>query len=323
MRLVRSLVAICAIAVPTVAQDAPLAVRMKVGEPVRYLVENQIETDTQAMGVRFLTQIELNQEIELVAREIPDQGPLRLHLKMVHVWGKLKSDIQNAEFDSLDPQESYPGPLGAKVQQLVVLGGKTLQVVLQRDGRVESLSGYAEIYSGTPLAELLKKDGELLTNESYREEVQLLFATLPEKSLEEGAVWTTAYGFSVFQRDFRLEPRCELRELNKASAQWAFFALSEGEQGVVPVVVPAGASKEVAPTPAGLLAGTKIRSASLQGVSTVSLADGLLEHQTAERIVGAEIPNPLGKAEPIPSVVTQKIELRRLPTGEKATSGAK
>jgi hypothetical protein len=192
------------------------------------------------------------------------------------------------------------------------LGGKTLEVVMQRDGRVDSLKGYAEIYAGTPLADLLKKDGEILTNESYQEEVQLLFLRLPTVPLAEGASWKTTYGFSVFERDFLLEPRCEMRELTKATAQWSFFALAEGEEGAVPVAVPAGASKEEPPTVAGLLAGTKIRSASYQGVATVSLIDGLLEHQSAERIVGADVPNPLGKPEPVPSVVTQKIELRRL-----------
>ncbi|NOT30021.1 MAG: hypothetical protein HOP15_06180 [Planctomycetes bacterium] len=314
MWLVRSLILVSclALAVPVSGQGAPLAIRMKTGDTVRYLVENQIETDVESMGIRFLTLIELNQEIELVAREIPDAGPIKLDLRMQRVWGAITTPILVAEFDSLDPKDSYPVAIDSKVRQLLLLSGKTLEVVVQRNGRVASLKGYAEIYAGTPLFELLKKDGELLTNASYQEEVQLLFAPLPSLPLAEGAAWNSAYSFSVFERSFLLEPRCEMRELTKASAQWSFSALAEGEKGTVPAAVPAGASKEEPLTAAGLLAGTKIRSASFQGVSTVSLTDGLLEHQTAERVVGADVPNPLGGPKPIPTVVTQRIELRRI-----------
>jgi hypothetical protein len=252
-----------------------------------------------------------------VAREVPENGPMKLDLHIQRLWGKLSSPLQNAEFDSRDPQESYPGLFDPKVRQLVMLGGKTLGLLLTQDGRVESVSGYAEIYAGTPLGEALKKDGELLTNESYREEVQLLFAPLPAIALDEGAKWKSSYAFSVFHRDFLLEPACVLRERTASSVRWSFEALAEGEKGAVPVAIPAGATDEEVSPAAGLLSGTKIRSASLQGQATVSLLDGLLELQTAKRVVGADVPNPVG-TEPIPSVVTHRIEVRRIAADSKS-----
>ena len=255
----------------------------------------------------------VEQSIELRFVEKSPDDMWTVDLLFRRVKGRMQGQmISPIEIDSDDPKPSYPGLFDAKIRQLVLRAGNKVRLQVAANGWVQGVKGYEEIYADSDIGEQLAKDGDLLTNESFRDDAQIFFAHLPDKLVSEGDHWKSSYPMSVFLKQIDLKPRYELEEIEQERATFTFLGIfdAEGVEG-------AEASREIDPKAsateaAALLVGqSKITSASLQGQAIVSRPDGLLMRGTVERIIGAEVPNPFG-GKAIPSVVIQRTEVRRL-----------
>lgn len=297
---------------PPTSDEAELQVRPPKGHSARYEVEHVIENETNALAMSFTVKISLHQVIELVAKGQNDEGLHQVDLEFHHVRGSIEGPmVGSVQFDSEKEWIPTSELFDSKTRQLVMRAGKTVHLLVHPDGTVKSVSGYEEIYEGTDLGEKLAKDGDLLTNESFRDDAQVYFARMPAKKVEEGSRWKAPYRMSVFLQEMDLQPSWELDELTKNKATATFlgkYSLEEG--GPEPKPIEAGQDMAL------LVKRSSIKSASLQGRYVMDRKTGLLIEASVERVVGAETPNPFG-GKGIPSVVLQKTSIKKIKSPEE------
>lgn len=269
-------------------------------EPVHLFVAQELDTKMKTRGIEFQIEIDLEWDVELRFREELADGRLGFDLRFERSGGVISSSLGGrTEFDSGDGKEDYPGLFNSKVKQLKMLAGRTLAVTLTPRGRVEEIRGYADIYRGSPLEEELRRGGELLTDESFRDDIQALFAFLPEPSEANPSRWETTYPYTVFEDVVHFQPRFQMVESGPEMARWTFLtALGDDEPGE-----PVSASN-------GLASGADVKSASLRGESVVALRDGLPQRHTLEVTLEIGVKDPFGGPN-VPGVVKQHVEVRR------------
>ncbi len=276
--------------------------------PLQYFVTHELVTQMTVGETQFKMKIDLELELEL---HHAGSSPHRFELTFGHLRGAIEAPFGGTvDFDSQDGKTEYPGMFGAKVLQLKMLAGKTIVASVSPHGQVERVQGYAEIYAGTPIEQELKRGGELLTNESFLNDVQFLFARLPEQPVRKGERWVLSYPFTVFEDEITFLPRYSLQESVADTARWSFLTVvDEADPGASGEPLDAQAKR-------GYVTEADVRNASLQGECVVSRNDGLALRQTAEVVLDLKMPNPLS-GDPIPGVVIQRVEVRRLAAGDK------
>jgi len=283
-------------------------------DPVHLFVAQELDTKMKSGAVEFQIDIDLEWDLELRFREPRADGRLGLDVRFEHTGGVITSSLGGrTEFDSEDGKDDYPGLFNAKIKQLKMLAGRTLTVALTPLGRVEEIRGYADIYRGTPLEEELRRGGELLTDESFRDDIQSLFALLPEPSESSPSRWEAAYPVTVFEDVVTFQPRFQLVESGTEMARWSFVTTTEDGDAAQAV----GDS-----APRGFVSGADVKSASLRGESVVALRDGLPLRHTIEMTLEIGMKNPFGGPN-LPGVVKQHVEVRRTEqaSGDKPPAG--
>lgn len=268
--------------------------------PVHLFVTQELDTKMRYLKAEIGIEIDLEWDLELRFRAERETGQLEFDLHFEHISGVISSSLGGrTEFDSGDGKSEYAGMFSAKILQQKMLAGRTLKVVITPKGRVESLEGYAEVYRGSPLEEELRRGGELLTDESFRYDVQALFALLPESPLSSGSRWEATYPFIVFEDEVTFRPRFQRVESGPGTARWTFVTALD-DQG-----------QEVdASAPREFVSEADVKNASLRGESVISSQDGLPLRQSLEVVLEVVIPSPFG-GESLPGVVKQHVEVRR------------
>ena len=294
--------------------EEPLVLSPREGAPVHLEVTHRVDNETQAMGMKLDTVIEIREEITLELLEAPAEAPLLVELRFGRVRGKIQAPIVGKiEFDSAEPKDSHPQIFEAKVREFLMRSGKAVQLQVTSRGRVLDVDGFEEIYAGTNVGDVLAKEGTVLTNESFVQDAQLYFPPLPAEAPAELLHWQSDSPMTVFEHTIDLAPRFEIEELAKTKATITFLGRHKPEEEVKA----AEASDKREDAGEALLAGrTRITSASLQGSYVVARADGLPQTAEITRIVAVDVPNPFG-GDPLPTYTKQSTVVKRLAVKEK------
>ena len=282
-------------------------------QPLRFLVAQDIATQMKFAGTEIGMKLSVEMEMKVSFRE-EAQGLYQFDVLFERVGGTIDSPLGGkTEFYSEDGKSEYPGLFNPKVLQLKTLTGKTIQAFVSATGAVDRVEGYAEIFAGTEIEQELKRGGELLTNESFRDDVQMLFVLLPAGAVRKSEGWETPFPMNLFENEITFHPRHELVEATETLARWTFLAAGENPDAAEEEkkAAEAGAQK-----PRAFVTSADVRNASLNGEAVVSRKDGLPLRQAFELVLEIQLPSPVSEGL-IPTVLNQRVETRRLDAPSK------
>lgn len=304
----------------TVRDEHRIELRLEPGKAVRYRVcQELVATVTiEPVVLKFSSLCDQQIVLRRAEEEAAEETALDLELGRAHGWIEAPN-LGKMEFDSDDEDPKYNPLFEATIRSFTQPVGHHLRLELSRDARVRRVEGWEAIFEGTALGKALEGQGVALTDEQYLLNAQSLFPLLPPRAISADSSWDSEFSQTLFEHTVLFRPRCTVTRLDEQEVQWSSASLL-GEEDLSEAAA-TSRSKEASKQRLFLVENFKVKSASLLGLSTVSLENGLATHHTLDMKLKVALPNPLSKGE-LSGVIEHRFTVERLEAPESPPGDA-